>query len=100
MTARVLPKKARASILSAYESAVRFLWDASPYLVSAFQEATEATVVEAKQEVDAFMAHALASAGLVAQAPALPKGPPRTEITPALTLTSGEAGDWPPGSWY
>jgi hypothetical protein len=63
-----ISQKLKDEIQGTYEKATRFLWDAAPFLVESFQDAVQKTVVEAKQEIDAFMMHALQAAGAQALA--------------------------------
>jgi hypothetical protein len=58
-----ISQKLKDEIQGTYEAATRFLWDAAPFLLESFQEAVEKSVVEAKQEIDAFLAHALQTTG-------------------------------------
>lgn len=50
----VKAKKTRDAVLGAYDAAVRFLFDAGPFLAGQFHEASDRAAVAAKQEVDAF----------------------------------------------
>lgn len=59
-----LPKKLKEVLRSAYFEATRFVEDAAPFLLESFQEATTRTVIDAKQEIDAFMTHAVHQTGL------------------------------------
>lgn len=61
-----IPLATKARIMARQNELARFLVDSAPFLLESFQEAAQRAVQEAKQEVDAFMTHALQTAGLEA----------------------------------
>lgn len=61
-----ISQKLRDEIQRTYEDATSFLRGAAPYFVESFQDAVQKTVVEAKQEIDAFLTHATHAAGVQA----------------------------------
>lgn len=84
-----LSRRKQDAILRAFDQTVRVLHDHGPFLLESFQEAVQRTVVEAKQEVDAFVTHAVNAAGMEALAAGRSLQLALGE-DPALTLDSGE----------
>ena len=59
-------KSDRSNLLALIQTAKRFLIDSAPFAVQSFSEAKEKVVSSAKAEIDAFMTHAVQSAGIKA----------------------------------